>query len=732
MYKGFEVTVSCIEHLANSRNTNQTAFEIVVIDDYSPDSYLSTWLDEQVVALDFQLLRNDTNLGFVRTVNRGMQLSSTHDIVLLNSDAMVAGDWLDRLQRCAYREANIGTVTPFSNNAEICSYPKFCVDNQLPEGMDVHALHAIFARANDDMHVDIPTGVGFCMYIRRELLDDIGLFDADTFGRGYGEENDFCMRALEKGWRNTLACDVFVAHVGAVSFDETSNSAKQRAQKLIDDLHPTYHHLVHRFIQEDPVRDYRLRATIARLQQSDLPTILFLLHNRGGGTQKHVDEMASLLAGAANVLEIRPLEGSRITMRWLSTTEDPVISIDVDKHYDTLVGILRAIAIERIHFHHTMGLPTRLWGLPRDLNVAFDFTVHDYYAICPQISLTKEDNRYCGERGVADCQGCLRKNPAPGGVPIEVWRGNNELLLAQADRVIAPSLDVARRMARYLPSAKIIHLPHPEQGPRAQSAHGGVGVRHTADVGALRVAVLGALGPIKGADLLERCAIDARKRNLPINFRLIGYAYRHLNTYPRSNLEVHGPYDDKDLPELLRHYKIDLLWFPAQCPETYSYTLSTALKGGYPVLAPNLGAFPERLAENDNAFIYVWDADAHEINDRMLHIWREESDLADANQRSLDEEFINQGAIDLFPAEAFVQRYLEPLENKPPRETNWFYDVEIPSLTSVLPQAESVSRSRKILLDVLYRVRSTRVMRHVARAIPANVQRRVKNRILGQ
>lgn len=730
VYKGFEETVTCIEHLLDSRSTNRVSFEVIVIDDCSPEQRISFWLHDQAAKLGFRLLRNEVNLGFVLTVNRGMQLSSTDDIVLLNSDTVVAGDWLDRLQRCAYSERNIGTVTPFSNNAEICSYPKFCAPNSLAEGMDVKALHSVFSGINDGMHVDIPTGVGFCLYIRRKVLATVGMFDAETFGRGYGEENDFCMRIIERGWRNVLACDVFVGHIGAVSFDETANPAKQRAQELIDDLHPAYHMIINKFIREDPIKPYRLRADIERLRNSKLPTILFISHNRGGGTQKHIDELTEILDGKANCLEIQPEAGEIIALRWISKAEAFKIRIDVAKNYDFLLDVCRVINISRVHFHHTMGLPTRLWALPGDLKVEFDFTIHDYYAACPQISLTRDDNRYCEERGVIDCYNCLRKNPAPGKVPIDMWRANNGDLLKQAARVIAPSLDVEARIRRYFPEAKLVHMPHPERDLRVHVD--GTGVRFVANGRPLRIAVLGALSQIKGADLLERCAIDARKRNQPLEFQLIGYSYRQLARYPKAKLNVHGEYDDRDLSEIIRHYEPDLIWFPALWPETYSYTLSVALKEGYPILAPNLGAFPERLAGRRNAWVYAWDTEAHEINDMLCRMFLGLGEDSCSKVWQVEKKGIFSNAIDFFPAEEFVRNYLKPLEEKVLCEAGWPCALEISKLADVGYEETMSSQFRHALVSILYKMRSSAVMRPVARVISGNLQRRVKNWILNQ
>ncbi len=196
-----------------------------MIDDASPEPELTRYLRGLGSAVT--LLENAANLGFVATVNRGMALHPERDVVLLNSDTVVANDWLDRLRECAWREPATASVTPFSNNATICSYPGFCADNALPQGMSVAELDALFRDTNRGASVAIPTAVGFCMYIRRDCLEQVGLFDVALFGRGYGEENEFCLRAARRGWQHLLCADVFVYHAGGVSFADTQSEQKQ-------------------------------------------------------------------------------------------------------------------------------------------------------------------------------------------------------------------------------------------------------------------------------------------------------------------------------------------------------------------------------------------------------------------------------------------------------------------------------------------------------------------------
>lgn len=255
VYRSLQETRRCIESVLGSRQ--ETHLEVVVVDDASPEPELVDYLDSLAAASSVTLLRNQSNLGFVQSVNRGMSLHPERDVVLLNSDTLVANDWLDRIRRCAYGAAKVGTVTPFSNNATICSYPVFCAENALPEGVKSSELDKMFRRANQGKSVGIPTAVGFCMYIRRDCLDRVGLFDADNFGKGYGEENDFCMRASRQGWLNLLCADTFVYHAGGVSFMSEKGARIAVALKVLHRLHPDYEDLIRRFVAADPAKALR-------------------------------------------------------------------------------------------------------------------------------------------------------------------------------------------------------------------------------------------------------------------------------------------------------------------------------------------------------------------------------------------------------------------------------------------------------------------------------------------
>ena len=263
VHSGRAATMRCLESvLAGNAGVG---FEAVVIDDCTPEPPIARHLDGLAAAGRITLLRNDSNQGFVRSVNRGMALHADRDVVLLNSDTEVAADWLLRLHACATRDPKIGTVTPFSNNATICSYPYPGWRGGVPGTLGLAGLDQLFATVNADKCIELPTGVGSCLYIRRACLAQIGLFDAERFGRGYGEENDFCLRAAAAGWHNVLAGDTFVFHEGAVSFAaERSERAKAALESLLR-VHPDYLERVGTFVNADPVAPLRTAIDTARI-----------------------------------------------------------------------------------------------------------------------------------------------------------------------------------------------------------------------------------------------------------------------------------------------------------------------------------------------------------------------------------------------------------------------------------------------------------------------------------
>lgn len=264
IYKGADSVRACLDSVYAA--AQRQPFEIILINDASPESEIRSLLEAYAERSHTTVLEHPSNLGFVESVNRAAACHPQRDILILNSDTRVSGDWLDRLWRCAHSDNRIATVTPFSNNATLCSYPIPMIDNPLPDGLDAAQLDALFQQANAGRCADIPTGVGFCMYIRRPAWQAGGGFDARRYGRGYGEENDFCRRLAAADWRNVVCADVFVFHEGAVSFGEQRHALQQQARGALLDAHPDYETVIRAFVTDDPLRPLRHAVDAARMR----------------------------------------------------------------------------------------------------------------------------------------------------------------------------------------------------------------------------------------------------------------------------------------------------------------------------------------------------------------------------------------------------------------------------------------------------------------------------------
>ncbi|MCB1379037.1 MAG: glycosyltransferase [Alphaproteobacteria bacterium] len=599
VYRGYDDTLACIHSVLAAPVT--TAFELVVIDDASPERALSAKLAELARMGLFTLLVNPRNLGFVGTVNRGMGLHADRDVVLLNSDTEVYNDWLDRLRSQA-QGARVGSVTPFSTNATICSYPVTLRDN--PEELEISfdALDSLAATANAGQSVDIPTAVGFCMYIPRACLKAVGLFDAETFGKGYGEENDFCRRAANTGWRNILAGDVFVRHTGEVSFADQAGESQTAAAKALLAKHPDYNAVVRDHIRSDPAARLRRRLDAARLKaHCGERSILHVTHNWGGGIGRHVQNMVEMLArdGVGGLLMTNVERGKpQVGIHSIDDINAAnLLGLDIIADAAEIADLLPAAGVVRIHVHSLAGFPLEATDAVRRIaglaGLAYDFTVHDYMAFCPRLTLVNGNGRYCGEKGLTACHSCIAVNGTPfGRVNANQWRRHFLQLLDGASHVFAPSRDACRRTSSYLRGREVLYRPHPHKAQRP----GSLAMRWKKD-DIFRIMIVGGINEQKGSRLLLAMAEDATRRKLPIEFTIVGHTDQDAAFAARANVTMTGRYREDDLFQLMRAQAAHAFFLSSLSPETFSYVLTAALEAGYPVAAFDLGAQAERLRE---------------------------------------------------------------------------------------------------------------------------------------
>jgi len=273
VYDDAEATLACFEALEAAR-PRRLPHRVVVIDDAGPDPALRKLLDG-IEARAWMLLRNPVNLGFAASVNRALALrSADEDALLLNADAFLPQGAIERLAAAA-SEIGVGTVTPLSNNGEDTSLPRRFQENPLPPAEQRRRIDILAAATNAARRIDLPNGIGFCLYVAAAALNAVGPLST-AFGRGYYEDVEFCLRAAAKGFRNVCAADVYVGHAGSRSFRSDKRALVRRNLTRLQEAFPEHAAHANHFQKTDPLRPFIAKLEEAELRSRDAFDILLL------------------------------------------------------------------------------------------------------------------------------------------------------------------------------------------------------------------------------------------------------------------------------------------------------------------------------------------------------------------------------------------------------------------------------------------------------------------------
>lgn len=523
VYNGYEDLVRCVESL--KRYTDLLRHRVIFIDDCSTDERIRPYI-EQVCSTQerakaqpgstkqsgrreygFTCVFNEQNQGFSANVNLGLSWSD-RDTILLNSDTVVTRNWVEKLASCAYSSERIGTVTPLSNAATLASVPVFLKDNRIPEGFTVDSYAQLCERVSLHRYPRITVAVGFCMFVKNEAFEETGPFDAKTFRRGYGEENDFCFRCEMAGFIHVLCDDTFVYHKGTASF---ASEEKQRLtgehEKILRERYPGQMKANDRYCADNPDQEIRDNLMLYQMLENGKMNLLYALHldfreiarNSIGGTQLHVKDLVSGAREDYNVfvlsrdgselcLTIYPAYGSGgkaaasgsrdrnaavkaakditqapVSLKFPIGDEEPFPVYYDEKLARTMREILTAFRIGLVHIHHTQGISLDLFRVCRELHIPAAVTLHDYFYACPATKLIRPDGRFCPacRDGVWTqtqekvCGPCLKKNCGFGHVHvIDRWRNECLRALESCSRLIFPTKSAMDVMLGAYPSLK--------------------------------------------------------------------------------------------------------------------------------------------------------------------------------------------------------------------------------------------------------------------------------------
>ena len=593
---------------------------IVVIDDASTDPRVAVELQAAARHPNVSVHRNDENLGYTRTINKGIRLAGRADVVFLNSDTVVTSGWVGRLRRAAYSGSRVGTATPLSNNAGAFSAPIIGQDNEIPANNLDDFARAI-AQTALRTFPRTPTGNGFCMYVRWDCLQEVGELDEDAFPRGYGEENDFCLRAAQLGWTHVVDDATYIYHKRSASFGAAKEKLIQAGRAVIDERYPDYTRAVRDFLGSPAMDAARKQvAAVAQALQASgsgvKPRALFVLpvlSARGGTPQTNAD----LMRAVGDRLETFVLQSDGEHVELLLFHEGQYSRLESFKlgqplepfphrndEYDRVVCTwLERYAFEIVHVRHIALHSLGLMDVARLLGLPIVFSFHDFYTVCPTVKLLDEAGVFCGGTCTADAEDCkldlwkTSRRPRLKHKAVLLWRNSMKQALSSCDAFVTTSESAKSILLEneLIPgAARFDVIPHGRDFAR----FGEVSTDFTPETEKLRVIVPGSVNRAKGAEILAELA---KRLNGQVEFHVLGKLQKDYQD-PELFLE-HGEYDREDFVRRVAEIRPHVGAVLSIWPETYCHTLTELWAAGVPVVGFPLGAVGERLGATGAGWI---------------------------------------------------------------------------------------------------------------------------------
>ena len=622
IYNAYDDVVLCLNSLYNFTDLNRN--RLILINDHSTDPRIKEYLDKQARE-NIIVIHNEANKGFSNNINLGIAQSETHDVLLLNSDTIVTRKWLEKIEACAYSDPAIATVTPLSNNASLCSVPVFCRENEVPEGYTIDSYAELIEKVSLRSYPTIPVANGFCMYIKREVISKIGSFDAETFGRGYGEENDFCHRAEQIGYRHAMCDDVYIYHSGTESFQsEEKKRYIEEHSAIINSRYPQQARATDIHCRDNPNHAVFDNINIHAGLENESKNILYVVQrdfrkgasDNVGGTQLHVKDLTMGLKGTYNIF-VAARDSSYLNLTAYIGEKEYFFRFYIgncrnymwfhDRRMGEIFGkILDCFQIDLVHIHHVYTLSCEVFYQADMRKIPIFATLHDLYYICPTVKLLDTEGKYCGGMGY-DCKNCLKKRL---GIAyetplIQIWRKECENVLRMAEKLFLPS-----------ESAKQIYLSiYPDLADKMNVIAHGSNITEKPRLNhresTFNIAFIGGISEEKGSGIsgqLIRMNIRGVKWHL---FGVFDHADRSV--LKNKNFIMTGSYTREELPGLMEKYQIDLVCILPIIPETFCYTLSEAVACGVPVVVTEIGALKERVSNMECGWTVPTSASAVDI-----------------------------------------------------------------------------------------------------------------------
>lgn len=586
IYNGYEYLEKLFESI---KENTDLPYRLLVIDDCSTDERVSCFLEKQreIFKKNIVIKNNVKNLGFVKSVNELLKISE-NDVVLVNTDVILPKNWASRLFYPIFSDCKAASVTPFSNAATIFSLPEMGMDN---------AFRGDLEKVNSSLKWFLPdyeklkfaTGVGFCMAMSRRAIRKVGFFD-EIFGKGYGEENDWCQRACKAGFYNTLAANLFVWHKHGGSFlSEDKKRLIKAHRELLIKKYPDYDREIKANIENPYYKSVRFVVEMLYINAIAETTTLWFDHTFGGGTDVYTKNIFEKFADKKLFIRVQQAKSEELIISYQYKNYHGVHLMQSMAQLKSLLNYLKISEIVVNNLASYPNIENTLLDIAdiKEKSGAFvSFRLHDFQCICPTINMMARCNKYCGGGFFDKCGECLFNNS---NVIISCEDVGDYQFLWQrflsdvADEIVAFSESSKCILEKFVSgvSDKIKVVPHFVKELRQVKIKSHKGIN---------IGVIGSIGISKGSEIVNKMA-DVLADFNGVNIFVIGKIWPYKN----KTICVFGEYKRNDLPQLLEDNNIDIVFIPSVCPETFSYTTREAIGMEIPVCCYNLGGQADQI-----------------------------------------------------------------------------------------------------------------------------------------
>lgn len=604
IYNAYEEVSRCISSILDEM---KPWYRVLLINDCSTDTRIESLLSTYSVYENVQVINNPTNVGYVKSVNIGIQECTT-DVVLLNSDTEVTPKWLEKLTIAAYSDEKVMTVTPLSNAAGMFSAPKVNVNNELPGQSCLKDLARIVEKQSFHTFERVPTGNGFCMYVKRAAFDEIGVFDDETFGRGYCEENDFCMRLRAKGYENIVCDDTYIYHYHTASFQKEKQQILKRNKEILLSRYPHYDFLVASMEKSEKLVDIRARIdqSFVQYEQDGISksNVLYVIQYANGGSVKTNEDLMEYVA--SHRWNVFMLNSDCHTLR-LYRFADGILHLlqqwtpsktwDINNLYDTewrniYYNVLYSCHIDVVHVRHLYKHTFDIIDAAEWMHIPIVLSFHDFYYICPTTNLINEKGKYCDAHCSSHKEKCRISEPfikIAGHLPEWVendWRKSLHDVFRKASAFVTTSeysKELYERIYQIL-KGQIRVFEHGRDFPYPREFYGSVPDEN----GKVRILIAGNIDYNKGAQYISRL-LDADDKGI-LEFHCIGNITEEL----KSRVKYYGKYMRDDFKDYVVKISPSFVGIFSVWPETYCHIITEAFSCGIPCIVSDIGTLRER------------------------------------------------------------------------------------------------------------------------------------------